>query len=155
MNNICPKCGAEEVGPEVYMCGSWYWRFGDSFKQTYECRIAELENAIRKHRSQKADDRCIFDDDELYEVLGDGIKCDRQIGDKAAMLKNCERFINQRCEAGKWPSYAELEKELETEKKYHQSVIDSTKGLRHAWYCTIQLAGCECNCAMRFTNLGV
>jgi len=68
--------------------------------------------AIRKHRSQKADDRCIEDDDRLYEVLGDGIKCDRSVGDKEAMLKNCKRFIENRCTNGKWPTYAELEQKV-------------------------------------------
>jgi HEPN domain-containing protein len=70
-----------------------------------------LRAAIAKHRSQKADDRCIEDDDELYAALGDGVKCDRRVGDKAAMLANCKRFIERRCEGGHWPSYAEVEAE--------------------------------------------
>ena len=74
--------------------------------------IIALRLAIEKHRSQKADDRCIEDDDELYAALGDGIRCDRRVGCKDAMLKNCERFISQRCEGGgPWPSYADLEAE--------------------------------------------
>lgn len=72
-----------------------------------------LREAIVTHRSQKADDRCIEDDDRLYEALGDGIKCDRRVGDKAAMLENCRRFIDIRCEGGGWRSYAELEAENE------------------------------------------
>lgn len=75
-------------------------------------RIATLTSAIVKHRSQKADDRCIEDDDELYAVLGDGIKCDRRVGDKEAMLANCGRFIERRCEGGGWLSYVELEAQL-------------------------------------------
>lgn len=75
-------------------------------------RIIDLENAIKTHRSQKADDRCIEDDDRLYEALGDGIKCDRRVGDKAAMLRNCERFIDNRCQGGGWPNYAQLEAEI-------------------------------------------
>lgn len=80
-----------------------------------------LAAAIRDHRSQKADDRCIEDDDRLYAALNDGVKCDRRVGDKLAMLRNCERFIDRRCEGGGWPTYAEVEaerdalaKELET-----------------------------------------
>lgn len=76
-------------------------------------RISQLENAIKTHRSQKADDRCIEDDDRLYEVLGDGIKCDRRVGCKEDMLKNCQRFIENRCEGGGWPSYAQLEEKLQ------------------------------------------
>lgn len=75
-------------------------------------RVFQLEEAIRIHRSQKADDRCIEDDDRLYAVLGDGIKCDRQVGCKEDMLRNCQRFIENRCEGGEWPSYAELEEKL-------------------------------------------
>lgn len=85
-------------------------------------RIDVLETAIRQHRSQKADDRCIFDDDTLYDVLGDGIRCDRRVGSKEEMLKNCARYIDKRCEEGHWPTYAQLEdriKELEQEIKDH------------------------------------
>jgi hypothetical protein len=74
--------------------------------------IVRLRSAIETHRAQKADDRCILDDDELYAVLGDGIKCDRRVGDKAAMLHNCERFIERRCEGGGWPTYVELEQKV-------------------------------------------
>lgn len=70
-----------------------------------------LRDAIKTHRDQKADDRCIEDDDRLYAALGDGIKCDRRVGSKEAMLANCQRFIERRCEGGGWPTYAELEAE--------------------------------------------
>ncbi len=73
--------------------------------------IERLRAAIGKHHNQKADDRCIEDDDALYAAAGLP-PCDRHVGDKAAMLKNCARFIERRCEAGKWPTYAELEKEI-------------------------------------------
>ena len=75
-------------------------------------RIEQLAGVIKWHRSQKADDRCIEDDDKLYEALGDGIKCDRRVGDKEDMKHNCHRFIDNRCEGGGWPSYAELERLL-------------------------------------------
>lgn len=72
----------------------------------------KLRDAIKTHRSQKADDRCIEDDDRLYEALGDGIKCDRRVGSKFEMARNCFRFIDVRCEeGGSWKTYAELEKE--------------------------------------------
>ena len=73
--------------------------------------VVRLRAAIIEHRSQKADDRCIEDDDRLYAVLGDGIKCDRRVGSKVEMLKNCERFINNRCENGQWKTYQDLEAE--------------------------------------------
>ena len=76
-------------------------------------RIAELENAIKSHRGQKADDRCIEDDDKLYLVLGDGIKCDRRVGCQEEMFKNCQRFIKNRTEdGGPWATYEELEQQV-------------------------------------------
>lgn len=74
--------------------------------------LQRLTEAIVEHRAQKADDRCIEDDDQLYAALKDNIKCDRRVGDKAAMLHNCKRFIENRCQEGGWPTYAELEAKL-------------------------------------------
>lgn len=74
-----------------------------------EAERDRLREAIRTHRSQKADDRCVEDDDRLYAVLGDGILCDRRVGCREAMLANCGRFIDRRCEEGGWPTYVELE----------------------------------------------
>jgi hypothetical protein len=70
-----------------------------------------LRDAIAKHHAQKADDRCQFDDDELYAAAGLP-PADRRVGDKSAMLANCARFIEKRCEGGgPWKSYAEMEAE--------------------------------------------
>ncbi|MGE4195954.1 MAG: hypothetical protein AB7G11_02365 [Phycisphaerales bacterium] len=90
-------------------------------------RIKELEYAIREHRAQKADDRCIEDDDRLYEALGDGVKCDRRVGDKDAMLVNCKRFIENRCERGGWMSYAELEADRDNWRKEAESARQSER----------------------------
>lgn len=95
-------------------------------------RIAQLEDAIRTHRSQKADDRCIADDDRLYEALGDGIKCDRRVGDKEAMLRNCERFIGRRCEGGGWPTYVELEARI---KALEEALRPFADFAGHFWRC--------------------
>jgi hypothetical protein len=90
-------------------------------------RTLDLEAAIKTHRMQKADDRCIEDDDRLYEALGDGIKCDRRVGNLQAMLENCKRFIKNRCEAGgPWNSYAELEKD-------YQQALNGLKHLGEEW----------------------
>lgn len=68
--------------------------------------------AIIEHHSQKADDRCVEDDDRLYAA---GLPpCDRRVGSKEEMLANCTRFIERRCEGGGWPSYRELEQRLAT-----------------------------------------
>lgn len=86
-------------------------------------RLAErLAEAIRAHRSQKADDRCVEDDDALYAALGDGVECDRRVGDKAVMLRNCERFIERRCEGGGWLSYRELEQQLDASRSMTEKI---------------------------------
>lgn len=71
-----------------------------------------LKAAIVTHRSQKADDRCIEDDDRLYEAVGDGVKCDRRVGDQTDMIVNCARFIQKRTCPGGWQSYVQLEATL-------------------------------------------
>jgi hypothetical protein len=73
---------------------------------------ARLWCAIRDHRDQRADDRCWMDDQDLYAVLGDGNLGDNRVGDPAAMIENCARFITKRCEGGHWPTYAELEAQI-------------------------------------------
>jgi len=78
--------------------------------EDWQARAERAESAIREHHAQKSDDRCIEDDDRLYAILG--LKCDRRVGSKEEMLKNCARFIERRCEAGGWPTYAELETKL-------------------------------------------
>ena len=94
----------------------------------------KLREAIISHRSQKADDRCIEDDDRLYEVLGDGVKCDRRVGCKTDMLKNCKRFIQNRCEGGGWKTYAELEAEnkvfMESLEKSIAELTDAQEALK-------------------------
>lgn len=100
---------------DFYACGTM--RCDGQMRQCLQCRVVELENAIRSHRSQRADDRCIEDDDRLYAVLRDGIKCDRRVGSKEEMLANCKRFIERRCEGGGWPTYAELEAKIQEQEK--------------------------------------
>lgn len=72
----------------------------------------KLFTAIKKHHEQKADDRCFLDDNDLYEAAGLE-PADVRVGDKDAMLKNCERFLKNRCQSGgPWKSYSELEAEI-------------------------------------------
>lgn len=68
--------------------------------------------AIREHRSQRLDDRCWLDDQDLYRVLGDGNLGDNSTPPMEEMLKNCKRFLEQRCNPGNWPSYQELERRI-------------------------------------------
>ena len=84
--------------------------------QEVERERDKLLAAIKEHHDQKADDRCILDDTDLYAAAGLG-PADHGVGDKAAMLENCKRFIERRCKGGGWPTYAELEKQLEALKR--------------------------------------
>ncbi len=58
----------------------------------FKTRIQELEDAIKKHRAQKLDDRCWLDDAELYEVLHDDIKADTILPPKEEFLSNCSHY---------------------------------------------------------------
>lgn len=61
--------------------------------------IERLREAIRKHRDQRLDDKCWFDDFELYEVLPEGIDpsyVDLRLLPKEIMLRNCEHFVDCR-----------------------------------------------------------
>lgn len=76
-------------------------------------RIAELEDAIRKHRDQHGGDRCWMDDLDLYVILQDRVVPDNTIGDPVVMLENCRRFITHRCSSGgSWMSYTALEAKI-------------------------------------------
>lgn len=101
--------------------------------------IERLQGAITEHHSQKADDRCIEDDDKLYAAAGLP-PCDRRVGDKSEMLKNCARFIERRCEAGGWPTYRELESKLEQA----QAELARLKEELQAWiHANPHALGCE------------
>lgn len=98
----------------------WVGRHPEDAEQVYASpplaaladEVERLHAAIIDHRAQRGDDRCWTDDQKLYAVLGDGDQGDNRVGDKAAMLKNCDRFLTNRCEGGgPWKTYAELEAE--------------------------------------------
>jgi hypothetical protein len=75
-------------------------------------RAERAEAAIRKHHDRHADDLCWMDDNELYAAIGLPPR-EPTVGDPAAMLANCQRYIAQRCKpGGDWKSYAELEARL-------------------------------------------
>lgn len=46
----------------------------------------------------------------------------------------------------------DLKQELEIEQRNHKSVIDASKGMCHAWYCTSQLSGSVCNCPYKLAQ---
>ena len=64
--------------------------------EALQIRIKTLEDAIRKHRDQRGDDRCWLDDKELYGVLKDGKQADFSLPPKCEFLESCRRFWEQR-----------------------------------------------------------
>lgn len=86
---------------------------------SFENRVFELEEAIRKHRDQKGDDRCWLDDQELYSVLGETIPDTAGIlPSKEVFLGNCEKYFQCRKKSevpdqnpvqGQWIAREELE----------------------------------------------
>lgn len=86
-----------------------------------------LKSAVLHHWQQKADDRCIDDDTELYKAFGLE-PADHRVGDRFEMLKNCMRFVENRCQGGHWSTYVELEskiRDLETWKSCADRQVDS------------------------------
>ena len=95
-----------------------------------KAEAATLRNAIREHRAQRSDDRCWMDDQKLYAVLGDGDIGDNRVGSKAAMLVNCERYIERRCSGGGWATYAQLEELIKAYRELAALTIEPYDGPR-------------------------
>ena len=86
-------------------------------------QIDALLAVIRDVHTQHADDLCWLDIDRIFLAAGLPVP-DRTVGDKCAMLKNCERFIQTMCAGGKWQSYAELEAERDEYRRRWLSLIE-------------------------------
>jgi hypothetical protein len=94
----------------------------ESFNKVYEMFINErdkglewlgmcmkYEEAIRKHRDQKGDDRCWMDDEELYKILPEGYTPPER--DSCVELELCKKFIATRHNPG--TSYISPERRIE------------------------------------------
>ena len=97
---------------------------------------ARLLSVIRDVHSQNADDLCWMDIDRIFAAAGLPVP-DRTVGDQAAMLKNCERFIGVMCQGGHWKSYRELEEriaeltsQLATERSLKEAYFAEANALR-------------------------
>ena len=80
--------------------------------------------------------------------------------ENAVTLNYGKEFAHTRCLNGnRWieaeisrrvaEAVAAKDKRIAEDDNRHQSVIDSIKGQRHAWYCEIQVARGKCNCGMQ------
>jgi len=61
----------------------------------YQAQLEKLRVAINKHRSQRGDDRCYLDDQELYAAAGFEPAV-TTLPAKCEFLASCERFWEQR-----------------------------------------------------------
>lgn len=91
--------------------------------------LQRLRNVIHDVHSQYGDDLCWLDIDRIFLAVGLPVP-NRTVGDKAAMLKNCARFIGTMCSGGQWRSYAELERDIEQLKAQHEDLVFRNRILR-------------------------
>lgn len=84
----------------------------------------ELIDVIREVHSQHADDLCWMDIDRIFAAAGLPVP-DRRVGDRQAMKRNCDRYIDTMCQDGEWKSYADLEKELRQLKESVAAVVEA------------------------------
>lgn len=96
----CPTCNASVASgfhgaAVVYTCGTREDAACgvtlDSHASAGRELIEYYEEAIRKHRDQRGDDRCWQDDEELYSILPEGYTPPPR--DTAVMLEQCEKYI--------------------------------------------------------------
>lgn len=78
-----------------------------------ECK--RLRNAIRLHRDQVGDDRCILDDNKLYEILPEWKPVRRHM--PVNMPHQCKQFIFKRMNHS-FTSVDELYREWDKDKPY-------------------------------------
>lgn len=108
-------------------------------KMTNEEYIKILENAIRKHRDYRSDDRCWMDDEELYKILPEGYTPPAR--DCSVELENCKKYIESRHN----PATEYISPELEIEHLrlklalYKQSFIEIDNERRKLYFEKIEL----------------
>lgn len=74
---------------------------------------AELFKVVKEVHCEHSDDLCWMPADVNKIFVAAGLPPqDLRIGDPAAMLKNCERYVGCLQVGGPWKSYADLEAEL-------------------------------------------
>jgi hypothetical protein len=101
-------------------------------------KLDRLLGVIREVHSQRGDDICWMDTDKIFEVAGLPVP-KREVGDRAQMLENCSRFIDQLCTVGRgnWPSYAELEQEAQSWKEKFEKHTEVVAQYMSALYATM------------------
>jgi hypothetical protein len=80
--------------------------------------VTRLEDAIRKHRDERGDDRCWQSDEELYRALPEGYTPPAR--DSAVELKNCEKYIA--CRHNPATEYVSPQRRIEQLERYRDEV---------------------------------
>lgn len=104
-------------------------RHGSQFRELLD-HIAALEDAIREHRDQKADDRCWEDDLKLYGVLPEGVAdADLRLPPKEEFLGRCALYeAHRRCGTSKpWRSVVSLEAQLAAQAQPSEQVVGALR----------------------------
>lgn len=103
--------------------------WNDNEKLIKALHIATTEHkkllaVIMEVHGQHADDLCWMpaDVNKIFQAAGLP-KQDLRVGNKADMLKNCDRYVNCLESGGPWKSYAELEKERDGWKDKYYDVM--------------------------------
>ncbi len=83
------------------------------------------EQAIRKHRDQRGDDRCWLDDEELYKTLPEGYEPPKR--DSAVELELCKKFIS--CRHNPKTEYVSPQREIERLTKENAALREENERL--------------------------
>lgn len=88
-------------------------------------KLQRTYEAVVYAHAQVGDDNCWMDITKVYEAAGLPPK-DKSVGNPAAMLLNCEHYLNHVCTGGgPWISYRELLEENRRLKKQLERIHDT------------------------------
>ena len=94
-----------------------------------QVKRGKLLEAILLVHSQHADDLCWLpaDVNPIFAAAGLPLQ-DLHVGDKNAMLQNCERYIDCLQSGGPWVSYAELEAQRDEARRVAMELLRECRG---------------------------
>jgi hypothetical protein len=92
-------------------------------------RVKELEEAIRRHRDQRGDDRCWMDDEALYAALPEGYTPPPR--DSAVELAMCEKFIA--CRHNPATEYVSPQRRIDELEAERDRLREALRQFKRAW----------------------
>ena len=125
---------AQQPKPEPGDVPEWFWK--------------AIRDAIHFKVSNEAAMACAA---RVWRMLESEIAHRVELATNHEVRKCAERIEKVVADANRRvaEATAERDKRIAEDDNRHQSVIDSIKGQRHAWYCEIQVARGKCNCGMQ------